>query len=110
MDKLAFAARLKAVREARGFTQQKDLEDAAGIPRGRVSNWELGYNWPNIPALMAIAQTLGCSVDALLGCTGYDITNKELAHLLKYRDLDETGRDAVEAVLDSQLRRIRSDG
>ena len=110
MDKLAFAARLRAAREARGFTQQKDLEDAAGIPRGRVSNWELGYNWPNIPALMAIAQVLGCSVDALLGCTGYGITNEELAHLIRYRELDDPGRDTLDTVLDSQLRRISSDG
>ena len=109
MDKHGFAARLRAFRESRGL-QQKDLGDLAGIPANNISNWELAYSYPSIPSLIKLAVALGCSVDNLLGAPGSGITGDELAFLSKYRQLDEAGKDTVRAVLDSQLRRIGSDG
>lgn len=50
------AARIKAARERKGWTQQ-DLADAVGVTRGSVRNWEAGVEPKN--SLSRIEDALG---------------------------------------------------
>ena len=50
--------RIKALREAKGMTQQA-LADAVGVDRSAVSLWETGDKFPLVAKLPKIARALG---------------------------------------------------
>lgn len=58
--------RLIQERKARGFTQE-ELAVQIGVSRQAVSKWETGDALPDIPKLMALADALKISMDALCG-------------------------------------------
>ena len=106
----AFGKRLKVIRERLGITQTT-LGARVGIKQNLISNWELGYAYPDVEKLVLLAGGLGCSVDEIVGNPHVGLSEAEYIHLEKYRQLDDDGLHTVEAVLDSQLLRIgRSDG
>lgn len=100
-----FALRLKELRERRGM-MQKELGERAAINPNRISNWELGLRRPPIDAVRALCVALNCSADELLGLRHADLNQDEHYCLIHYRLLDDSGRDTVRAVIDSQLRRL----
>lgn len=51
-------------RKRAGYTQQT-FADALGIERTRLTMWENGYAWPSAAWLPAMADLLGCDIDAL---------------------------------------------
>lgn len=57
---------LKQLRESHKLTQE-ELAVRLGISRSTVAMWETGQNIPPTKYLIAIADALECSVDALLG-------------------------------------------
>lgn len=63
-------ARLRELRERAGLLQQAlaDRTAEAGYPvsRGAISHFEIGTRPPSAPALKALAEALGASVDDLL--------------------------------------------
>ncbi len=63
-----FAQRLKAEREARGWTQQA-LADSLGLTNGTISGYERDYREPDLPTLARIAGLLEVSAAYLLGET-----------------------------------------
>lgn len=110
IDRQTFGLRLKELRMLRGLTQP-ELAARADIENwNRISNWELGYNFPPLNVLCRLAAALQCSVDFLLGMDEAVINADELKCLETYRRLDESGKELIRTVLDSQLRRIQSDG
>ncbi len=58
--------RLVRVRKARGLSQE-DLASRLGVSRQAVSKWETGDALPDLPKLLALADALQLSVDALCG-------------------------------------------
>ena len=58
--------RLKLLREGRGLTQA-DLATAAGLSRQLVGAIEAERNTPSVAAALAIAETLGMTVEAVFG-------------------------------------------
>jgi len=58
--------RLIQERKAGGVTQE-ELAVQIGVSRQAVSKWETGEALPDIPKLMALADALGISLDALCG-------------------------------------------
>ena len=97
-EEYSFAAKLKEIRQRRGL-QQKELGEKMRLNHNRISNWELGYNKPNIDVLRDLCIALNASADELLG-----LPTEELVEKLYL--LDEDGRHSVEAIIDSQLRRM----
>lgn len=97
-EEYSFAEKLKEIRLRRGL-QQKELGEKIGLNHNRISNWELGYNKPNIDVLRSLCIALNVSADELLS-----LPVDELAE--KIYKLDEDGRHSVEAIIDSQLRRM----
>ena len=55
---------IKALRKARGFTQEQ-LADMLGISFQAVSKWETNANTPDLSLLPMIAKVLGTSIDQL---------------------------------------------
>ena len=59
------ADRLKALREAKAFTQA-DLAKKLGITRSSVNAWELGISVPSTQYIVELASIFGVSTDYLL--------------------------------------------
>lgn len=57
---------IKALREARGISQEQ-LAQSLEIDRSTVAKWETSDICPRRDRLVAIADTLNCSIDALFG-------------------------------------------
>lgn len=105
--KTASGLRIKEIRERRGLSQQ-ELGKRIHINPNNISNWELGYSYPTYGGIRKLCIALSCSADELLGLKDLNLNADEQECLDIYRRLDESGRDTVRAVLDSQLRRILS--
>lgn len=58
--------RIKEQREAIGLTRMQ-VADQLGISKVAVRKWEVGLAMPNADKLPALADLLGCSIDALYG-------------------------------------------
>ena len=65
MDAKAFGERLKAVREAKGMTQEQ-LSALVDIGPNHLSALERGVKLPRLETFVAIANALGVSADMLL--------------------------------------------
>ncbi|AEP01130.1 MAG: helix-turn-helix transcriptional regulator [Heyndrickxia faecalis] len=68
--KAIFAARLKKVRAAQGYSQP-ELAKRVGVSDRNISNYETGYSFPSIKVLYRISQVLKVSIDYLLGLTNH---------------------------------------
>lgn len=62
----SFPARLKAVRDSCGYTQEQ-LAEIVGCSAITLSKFETGVNLPSFENLISIATALNISVDGLLG-------------------------------------------
>ncbi|WP_297232643.1 helix-turn-helix domain-containing protein [uncultured Flavonifractor sp.] len=69
--------RIKEYREAMGLTRIQ-VADRLGVTKVAVRKWEVGLAMPNADKLPALADLLGCSIDALYG-----------------REISECGNDAA---------------
>ena len=62
---MSIAANIQAMRQAAGLTQEQ-LAEAVGVSRQTVVKWESGETSPDLEHAAALANTLGCTVDALV--------------------------------------------
>ena len=62
---MSIAANIQATRQAAGLTQEQ-LAEAVGVSRQTVVKWESGETSPDLEHAAALANTLGCTVDALV--------------------------------------------
>lgn len=69
-----YELKIRALREAKGVSQRKLAEDI-GVSPGAVAQWELGATTPTTANLVALANVLGCSMDALFGRAGPEQTS-----------------------------------
>ena len=65
-DTMSIAKRIKQARIDKNMTQLQ-LADAMGVSYQAVSNWERGNSMPDISKLADLCDTLGLTVNALLG-------------------------------------------
>ncbi|HCM28537.1 MAG TPA: hypothetical protein DIC34_18735 [Treponema sp.] len=71
-----------------GFTQN-DLASALQVSPQAVSKWERGENAPDIALLPALSETLGTSIDALLGSNYRD--KRTIESTVVYADMEGFG-------------------
>ncbi len=65
---MALSENIKLMRESRGLSQS-ELAEKIGLQKQNVSAYERGVKVPTVEKLVAIADTLQCSTDKLLGRT-----------------------------------------
>ncbi len=58
---------IKALRRAKGITQET-LSEAMNVTCAAVSKWERGETYPDITALIPLANYFGVTLDELMGC------------------------------------------
>ncbi|MBR1746718.1 MAG: helix-turn-helix transcriptional regulator [Clostridia bacterium] len=96
--------RLKELRLQEKMTQ-KELAEKIGAAWYNIGDWERGKSEPSIADLIKIADFFDCTVDHLIGrehipndlfMLSEDV-KKEKSLLLRYRALDEAGKDFVQA-------------
>lgn len=72
-----FAERIRMARESAGHTQES-LAELLETEKTLISKWERGVHKPSLQAILSIADTLGVSVDYLLGRTENPTSDKPL--------------------------------
>lgn len=68
------ADRIKALREARGWTQA-ELARKMNMTRNGINSWEQGLSMPSSPSLVDLARLFSVSTDYLLGVENYSAVN-----------------------------------
>lgn len=68
------AERIKALREARGWTQA-ELARRLNITRNGVNSWEQGLSMPSPTCLVDLAKLFSVSTDYLLGVERLEMVN-----------------------------------
>ena len=68
------ADRIKALREARGWTQV-ELARKMNMTRNGINSWEQGLFMPSPPKLVDLARLFSVSTDYLLGVENYSAVN-----------------------------------
>lgn len=85
------AERIKALREARGWTQA-ELARRMNITRNGVNSWEQGLSMPSPTCLVDLARLFSVSTDYLLGVERLETVNvtgldeKDVAMLAQLAD------------------------
>ena len=85
------AERIKALREARGWTQA-ELARRMNITRNGVNSWEQGLSMPSPTCLVDLAKVFSISTDYLLGVERLETVNvtgldeKDVAMLAQLAD------------------------
>ena len=85
------AERIKALREARGWTQA-ELARRMSITRNGVNSWEQGLSMPSPTCLVDLAKVFSVSTDYLLGVerletvNGTGLDEKDVAMLAQLAD------------------------
>lgn len=88
---------------------QKELASKLGVSSSRVSNWEQGANCPTIDILFEVCKILNVSINDIYGVypkSNEKLTYDEIAHIKRYRDLDEIGKQHIDTVLSWELERM----
>lgn len=60
------AEKIKALRQARGWTQS-ELARRMGVTRNGINSWEQGLSMPSLSSLVELAKVFSVTTDYLLG-------------------------------------------
>lgn len=69
MQTNSFPDQLRRLRERKGISRRV-LSELCGLPTDAVRRYERGEACPTLPALLALAEYLGVSLDELTGLDG----------------------------------------
>lgn len=106
---MSIGERIKEARIRRGLTQQQ-LAEAIGVANNTITGYEKGTREPDSLKINAIAKILNVSGDYLLG-TEYDWLPSAAAMSIaqKYDRLDAHSREAIDWLIDHELKRPRTE-
>lgn len=103
-------ARIKEFRSRVKLTQGA-LAEKLGVTNRAVSNWESGTNGVDVDLIPALCAALNVSPNDLLGTPSQkELSEEAISFARSFDALDAPGRAAVQAVLDSELNRIKEYG
>lgn len=71
---MAFAVRLRELRETKGLLQ-RELAELVGMSQSTVARWEAGDREPTLQTLPQLADVLGTSIDDLVRTTETALPN-----------------------------------
>lgn len=110
---------LKELRESLGMTQE-EFGKSIGVAKSTYNNYETGIRDPKSDFWVAVATKYGVTIEYLMGhsddphsvgsCVKKDppISYKAMKLARDYESLDQQGKDAARAAVDSELDRIKN--
>lgn len=118
---MRFPERMKQLRKEKGLTQIQ-LSDELGVSNGTVAMWETGKREVGFSMLETLSDYFDKRVDYLLGLSDDDsspnLTEEQMEQLgkweiednfydtvMRYLQLDEFGKEAVENLISTEFRR-----
>lgn len=96
-------------REKAGLSQ-KDLAKQLETTPSRISNWEQGANCPTMDILFKVCKLLNVSINDIYGVypeSEITLSYDEQEHIRKYRELDNSGKEFVERVVEREFKRVK---
>lgn len=107
---MSIGKRIKELREAKGFTQDK-LAKLIGVTKSAVGNYELDLSGPKETVLYKLIEVLECDANYLFQ-DGISVTKKEFnispceqEHITKYRSLEDFDKKTIDVLLDTLSKR-----
>jgi transcriptional regulator with XRE-family HTH domain len=105
--------RLRSLRREKGMSK-RELVSMLPLNYSTYANYESGFREPNSEVLQVLAKYFNVSIDYIIGITENRkkadeiaiLTDAEHEHIMKYRSLDEHGREIVDLVLTKEFERI----
>lgn len=107
---MGIGKRIKEARNALHMTQE-ELATLLGVTKGAIANYENETSHPKEPVMYKMFDALKVDANYLfqdvanLPNKENDVTLSEYNHIKKYRNLDDHGKEAVNAILDIEYRR-----
>lgn len=107
------AERLRILRKEKGLSK-RDLVATLPLNYSTYANYESGFREPNSEVLQILASHFGVSIDYLIGVSESRkkadeiaiLTDNEHDTILKYRQLDDHGKDIVDVIIQKELERV----
>lgn len=115
MESQSIGIRIKQRRNELGL-KQLQIKELTGISSGNLSDIENGKKLPSTPALLALSETLDCSIDWILKGESPENENiilsseRENDLLNGFRQLDQDDQDELMGLLALKLRKVKRDG
>jgi transcriptional regulator with XRE-family HTH domain len=115
MESQSIGIRIKQRRNELGL-KQLQIKELTGISSGNLSDIENGKKLPSTPALLALSETLDCSIDWILKGESPENENiilsseRENELLNGFRQLDQDDQDELMGLLALKLRKVKRDG
>lgn len=115
MESQSIGIRIKQRRNELGL-KQLQIKELTGISSGNLSDIENGKKLPSTPALLALSETLDCSIDWMLKGESPENENiilsseRENELLNGFRQLDQDDQDELMGLLALKLRKVKRDG
>lgn len=99
--------RIKALKKEKGLTNET-LSEKSKIPLGTINKLLSGATVdPKLSTLLPLADTLGCTIDTLLGMERPDAPAGLPVSLAKqYDELDRSGRETVDYIIRKEYERV----
>jgi len=107
------AERLKLLRRENNLSK-RDLVSRLPLNYSTYANYESGFREPNSEILQMLARFFNVSLDYLLGVSDNRRKAEEIAiltedendYVLKYRQLDNHGREVIDILMEKELERV----
>jgi len=107
------AERLRLLRREKSMSK-RDLVSRLPLNYSTYANYESGFREPNSEVLQLLARYYNVSLDYLLGVSENRKKAEEIAilnedendHIMKYRQLDNHGREVVDIILQKEVERV----
>lgn len=105
---MSFIENAKRLKKEKGYTTN-ELSKICGIPLGTLSKLFSGIiEEPKLSAAVAISKALDTTVDSLCEINEGTYSSEERELILKYRKLDEYGKNLANLIIKNELTRIES--
>ena len=112
---MSFGSRLRDKRKELGITQPQ-LATMLGVSQSAIGSWETDVNSPRATLLYDLFDILHCDANYLFQDETKELykdnsSPEEFEKIIKkYRDLDDHGRDIVDAILNKEHERVKKYG
>lgn len=102
---LSFGEKIKSARKSKKLTQRQ-LADKIGAAHNSISDWENDKNKPDPDTIELLCGVLEITPNYLLASSSEEFSPDEKLIIKKYRDLDPSGQEHINTVLQWESDRM----